>query len=70
MSDSRASASALSLAIVCIAAASYQYIDFLIAEAADIQPLFVPENTGIRVVQGTVASVGNIGFNVIFEAVS
>lgn len=52
------------------AAASYQYIDFLIAEAADIQPLFVPENTGIRVVQGTVASVGNIGFNVIFEAVS
>ena len=51
-------------------AASYEYIDFMIAEAADIQPLFVPENTGIRVVQGTVASAGNIGFNLIFEAVS
>ncbi len=50
-------------------ASSYEYIDFLIAEAADIQPLFVPENTGIRVVQGSVASVGNTGFNVIFEAV-
>ena len=32
-------------------------------------PLFVPENTGIRVVQGAVASVGNIGFDVIFAAV-
>lgn len=51
-------------------ASSYEYIDFLIAEAADIQPLFVPENTGIRVVQGAVASVGNTGFNIIFEAVS
>lgn len=51
-------------------ASSYEYIDFLIAEAADIQPLFVPENTGIRVVQGSVASVGNTGFNIIFEAVS
>lgn len=51
-------------------ASSYEYIDFLIAEAADIQPIFVPEGTGIRVVQGTVASVGNTGFNVIFEAVS
>ena len=50
-------------------ASSYEYIDFMLATAQDIQPLFVPENTGIRVVQGTVASVGNTGFNVIFEAV-
>jgi hypothetical protein len=32
-------------------------------------PLVVPENTGIRVVQGAVASVGNIGFDVIFAVV-
>ena len=51
-------------------ASSYEYIDFLLADAPDIQPLFVPENSGIRVVQGSVASVGNTGFNVIFEAVS
>lgn len=28
-------------------------------------PLLVPANTGIRVVQSSVASVGNIGFNVL-----
>lgn len=50
-------------------ASSYEYIDFLLASSADVQPLFVPEGTGIRVVQGAVASVGNTGFNVIFEAV-
>lgn len=33
------------------------------------QSLIVPENTGIRVVQGSVASVGNVGFDVIFAAV-
>jgi hypothetical protein len=32
-------------------------------------PLLVPENSGIRVVQDSVASVGNIGFDVIFEVV-
>jgi hypothetical protein len=32
-----------------------------------IAPLYVPEGTGIRVVQGTVASVGNIGFDVVFS---
>lgn len=31
--------------------------------------ILVPENTGIRVVQGAVASVGNIGFDVLFDAV-
>ena len=29
--------------------------------------ILIPENSGIRVVQGSVASVGNIGFNVIFR---
>lgn len=29
--------------------------------------LVVPKNTGIRVVQGSVASVGNIGFDVLFQ---
>lgn len=33
----------------------------------DIAPLCVPEGTGIRMVQGAVASVGNIGFEVIFR---
>ncbi len=28
-------------------------------------PVLVPANTGIRVVQGAVASVGNIGFNAV-----
>lgn len=32
-------------------------------------PLIVPENSGLRIVQGAVASVGNIGFDVIFEAI-
>lgn len=32
-------------------------------------PLIVPEGTGIRVVQGSVASVGNVGFDVLFELV-
>jgi hypothetical protein len=31
--------------------------------------LIIPENTGIRVVQDTVASVGNIGFDVAFELI-
>jgi hypothetical protein len=30
-------------------------------------PIIVREGTGIRVVQGAVASVGNIGFNVLFK---
>lgn len=50
-------------------AASYDLPDFLSPECWTIQPLIVPENTGVRVVQGTVASVGNIGFNITFEAV-
>lgn len=51
-------------------AASYDLPDFLLPECANIQPLMVPEGTGIRVVQGAVASVGNIGFNVTLEAVA
>lgn len=33
----------------------------------DLPGLLVPEGSGIRVVQGAVASVGNIGFDVIFS---
>jgi hypothetical protein len=40
--------------------ANYEPLEFLPAL------LTVPEGTGIRVVQGSVASVGNIGFGVIF----
>jgi hypothetical protein len=29
--------------------------------------ILIPENSGFRVVQGAVASVGNIGFNVVFK---
>lgn len=35
----------------------------------DLPPITVPQNTGISVVQGSVASVGNIGFNVVFDMV-
>jgi hypothetical protein len=40
--------------------------EFVRLQGADV---LVPENTGIRVVQGAVASVGNIGFEVNFELV-
>lgn len=33
----------------------------------DMPSLRIPENTGMSVVQGSVASVGNIGFDVIFS---
>jgi hypothetical protein len=33
----------------------------------DMAPILIPENSGIRVVQGSVASVGNIGFDVVFS---
>lgn len=36
---------------------------------ADIPPLVVKAGTGLRVVQGGVASVGNIGFDVLFRIV-
>lgn len=32
----------------------------------DSEDIVVPEGTGIRIVQGAVASVGNIGFNIAF----
>lgn len=37
------------------------------AKPDDISPILIPEGSGIRVVQGTVASVGKIGFNAIFR---
>ena len=33
------------------------------------QPLIVSENSGIRINQGTVASVGNVAFEIVFELV-
>lgn len=53
-------------------AATYQstLFDFIRRIAGVGAPcLIVPENTGIRVVQGAVAGVGNIGFDVLFELV-
>ena len=32
-------------------------------------PFVLPENTGIRVIQGTVASVGNVSFEILFELI-
>jgi hypothetical protein len=44
-----------------------QQVDILSRGRHDLQTLTVPENTGLRIVQGSVASVGNIGFEVIFS---
>lgn len=38
--------------------------------AENIKGVIVPENSGIRVVQSSVASVGNIGFDVIFNCIT
>jgi hypothetical protein len=50
-------------------AAAYfgQTIDLARRNNNDIQPIIINANEGIRVVQGSVASVGNIGFDVVFE---
>lgn len=42
--------------------------DFVRRLYDDMVPLEVPQGTGIRVVQNAVASVGNIAFDVIFQA--
>lgn len=42
-------------------------IDFVRNDYSDIPGLLVPQGTGVRVVQGAVASVGNIGFDMIFS---
>jgi hypothetical protein len=47
--------------------ATYEAQDFMFDVGVDIQDFVIRENTGVRVVQGSVASVGNIGFDVIFE---
>jgi hypothetical protein len=48
-------------------ASTYDRIEFLLPEALDVQPLVIRENEGIRIVQGAIASVGNIGFSITFE---
>lgn len=52
-------------------AASYGApVDFLSGLSGHAtQRLVVPENTGIRIVQGAVASVGSVGFEVLFQTV-
>ncbi len=48
-------------------AASYEAVEFM-HPADSAQPLVIPEGTGIRIVQGAVASLGSVGFRVRFEA--
>jgi hypothetical protein len=49
-------------------AATYMPVADLARPQFDLSPISIPKGTGIRVIQGSVASVGNIGFNVIFRA--
>lgn len=41
----------------------------MVARTPFSEPVTLPGGTGIRVVQGAVASVGNIGFEVLFEVI-
>ena len=41
--------------------------DLARADYSDVPPISIPGGTGIRVVQGAVASVGNIGFDLILR---
>lgn len=41
--------------------------NLVFSDMADTGPVIVPPNTGLRVVQGSVASVGNIGFMTFFR---
>ena len=50
-------------------ASTYDRVEFLLPEGLDVEPLVVREGEGVRVVQGAIASVGNIGFHVVFELV-
>ena len=51
------------------AAPTYESIDFMLGQGLDTQDFLVREGSGIRIVQGSVASVGNVTFEVIFELV-
>lgn len=44
-----------------------QVVDMVRGFYPDVAPLLVSQGTGIRVVQGSVASVGVIGFDIIFR---
>lgn len=51
-------------------ASSYAAVEFLdILNTSPMQPIICETGKGIRIVQGSVASVGNIDFEVIFELV-
>jgi hypothetical protein len=47
-----------------------QITDMVRGLYVDVAPLLVPEGSGIRVIQSSVASVGNVGFDVIFRTVA
>lgn len=47
--------------------ASYLQYDLVNAGNPKLPPISVKEGTGIRVVQGSVASVGTVGYNVLFD---
>jgi hypothetical protein len=47
-------------------AGTYLRYDLVRPEIVGVPPILVRENTGIRVVQGAVASVGNVGFDITF----
>ncbi len=49
-------------------ATTYVPVKDLARPQSDLPPIAIIKGAGIRVVQGSVASVGNIGFNVIFRA--
>lgn len=51
------------------AAGTYTPSIDLVTPYSDIPSLPIREGTGFRVLQGAVASVGNIGFNVVFQVV-
>lgn len=44
-------------------------IDLVTPQTDGASPIVIPPGTGFRVVQGSVASVGNIGFNIVFALI-
>lgn len=49
-------------------AGTYNAVNDMVRLTSDVPVIPIREGTGIRVVQGSVASVGNIGFDIIFSA--
>ncbi len=47
--------------------AAYEVQPNMARASPDLPPVLIRENSGIRIAQGSVASVGNIGFNLLFN---